>query len=78
MSLLKQDIIWKKWINNYNTTILLELDNNNNKKYKIKIIYKGEIYLKESDNGYLPDLYLLVFLKSYLEEKNTMKSVSAI
>lgn len=41
--LLKQNIINKNWINKN----VIDFDDNNNKKYKIKAIYNSIIYEKE-------------------------------
>ena len=54
-----------------------EFDTDNNKKYKLKTIKDGTVYVKKTED-YLLELYYLVFWKSYLEEKNTWESFSAI
>lgn len=58
MSVLEQDIIKKRQVNNI--TARLVLDKRDNEKYEIKAICNIEVYTKESDSGYLLDLYYLV------------------
>lgn len=58
-------------MNNNNTTAQLELDKDNNKKYKLKAIHDSEIYAKKLDSSHLLGFYNLVFWKSYLKEKKT-------
>ena len=51
MSLLKQNTIKKKRVNENNIT---ELDvSNNDNKYKVKAIYVSVVYTKKSESGYL-------------------------
>lgn len=51
---------------------LIDFDVNNNEsgKYKVEVICKSAVYIKESNSGYLPEMYYLVFLTLYLEKKN--------
>lgn len=66
MSLLKQNIIRKSLIIKKK---LLKLKLNNDKKYKVKIIWDSKIYInKVIDN--LPSLYYLIFWNSYIKSKN--------
>lgn len=51
---------------------------NENEKYKIKVICDNVVYARESKSGHLPKLYYLVSYKKYLEEENTWKSTLAI
>lgn len=46
-------------------------DNDNGKKYKVKVICDSKVYTKKSDNGYLPNLNYLDSWKRYSEEENT-------
>lgn len=45
---------------------LIKLDKSNNKKYKVKVICKSEVYIRELE-GHLSSFYYLVSWKSYLE-----------
>lgn len=50
---------------------MIELNiGNDNKEYKIEKIWDNTVYTRESVS-YLLELYYLVFLKKYLEEKST-------
>ena len=74
MLLLKQDITRQGQMET-----AIELDENNNKEYKVKAICDNEVYVKESDNSYhLSDLYYLVLRKNYPEEENTWEPILAI
>ena len=66
MSLLEQIITRKEQVKE-NAIKLVELDisNNYNKEYKVEIIWNSAVYTKKLTN-YLPELYYLVFWKSYL------------
>lgn len=55
MSLLDQNTALKGQVE-----ISRELNKGNSKESKFKAIYDSEIYVKESDNFYLPDPYDLV------------------
>ena len=55
MSVLKQDITKKGWINNFG----LKFEAGNNKKYKVKAIQNSVVYAKEVGK-YLLGLYYLV------------------
>lgn len=59
-------------------TFLLELEEGNNKEYKVEVICYSKVYAKKSDSNYLLSLYYCVSKKNYLEEVNTWKSVLAI
>ena len=54
-----------------------EFDAGDNKEYKVKVIINSTIYVKEAQ-GYLPDLYYLVFWKCYLEEASTWEPSSTV
>ena len=60
MSLLEQNTIKKKQINELFPEPELEFDISNNKKYKIETIKNSIIYIKKTER-YLPNLYYLVF-----------------
>ena len=70
VSLLKQDTIRKRWVDDENTA---ELDAGDNKsgKYKVEAIRNSEVYARGSESGHLLGLYYLVLWKRYPEEKNT-------
>ena len=68
MSLLEQDTIQKKWVDENDVTEL-DAGNNKSKKYKVEAICDSAVYARKSV-GHLPGLYYLVFWKAYLEEKN--------
>ena len=67
MSLLKQDTIRKRWVDED----AMELDTGDNKggEYKMEAICNITVYMKKLV-GYLPGLYYLVSWESYLEEEN--------
>ncbi len=71
MSLLEQDTIRKRRVNN---TVLSELKKEfkpkDNKEYKVEAIIDSMVYSKEANNQ-IPSVYYLVLWKSYLEKKNT-------
>ena len=52
-----------------------EFDTGNNKKYEVEAIIDSNMYAKKK---HLPDLYYLVFWKSYPKENNTWKPSSAV
>ena len=56
MLLLKKDITKKRQVDKKITKLNL----NNNKKYKIKVIWNSVIYTKKSVLSHLPELYYLV------------------
>ena len=60
MSLLEQDIIRKKWVDE-KIVKQLEFENGgDNKEYKIEGICNSTVYAKESKAGYLLSHYYLV------------------
>ena len=59
VSLLKQDIIKKGWINKFSVT---EFEVGNDKEYEIEAIQDNAIYAKKTDK-HLPKLYYLVLKK---------------
>ena len=75
MSLLEQDITKKEWVDKKVTE--LDFESDNSEEYKVKVIWDSAVYAKES-KGHLPMLYYLVVWKSYPEEENIWKCVSAI
>ena len=68
MSLLEQNTIKKKWVDDENVSKLNV--GNESGEYEVEAIRDSAIYAKEVD-GDLPGLYYLVTWKGYLEEKNT-------
>ena len=66
MSLLQQDIIRKEQVDK--NVMELEFDVSNNEKYKVKTIWKGAVYTKESKD-YLPSFYYLIALKGLSSKK---------
>ena len=53
-----------------NNVTKFDVGDNDSGKYKLKAICNSTIYIKKLAD-YLPELYYLVFSKSYLEEENT-------
>ena len=51
---------------------------NENRKYKVEAIWDSEVYIKELEWGYLPDLYYLVSWKEYPKEENTWEPVLTV
>ena len=70
MSLLEQDTTKKRWMSELFPEPEPEFDVGNNKDYEVKAIINSAVYAKEAER-HLPDLYYLVFWKSYPEEKST-------
>ena len=66
MLVLKQNIIRKEQIN-VNT---MEFNINNNKKYKIEVIWNSILYAKELVSNNLLALFYLILWKKYLNKKN--------
>ena len=67
MSLLEKNTTKKGQIDE--NMIELDIDNNDNREYKVEAMWDSTIYTWESESGYLLRLYYLVFWKKYLEEK---------
>ena len=74
MSLLEQDNMRRRWVDN----TLLELDKElefevgDNKEYEVKTIIDRVVYGKLVNNSnQMPSLYYLVLRKGDLKEKNT-------
>ena len=44
----------------------------------MEIIWYSAVYIRESKSSHLSKFYYLVFLESYLEEKNTFEPYSAV
>ena len=56
-----------------------ELDaGDNSGEYKMEAIWDSAVHARESESGYLPSLYYLVFWKSYPEEENTWEPALAV
>ena len=70
ISPLEQDNTKKKWMNEF--TELPEFETDDDKEYKVEVIWESTVYAKKVDR-YLPRLYYLVVWKGYLKEKNTWK-----
>ena len=70
VSLLEQDITRKGQVDK-NNAAELDVCDNESKEYEVEAIWNSAVYTKESESGYLPGLYYLVFWKGYLEKKNT-------
>ena len=69
MSLLEQDIIGKRRVDDENAA---ELDaGNKSGEYKVEAIRDSVVYARESEASHLSGLYYLLLWKRYLEEKNT-------
>ncbi len=81
MSLLKQDTIRNKRVNQSNINALLKpekkFEAGNNKKYKVKSIVNSTVYDKEAESQ-LSSLYYLVLWKGYLEEENIWELLTVI
>lgn len=61
MSLLKQNITKKRQVDKNTTTKLKFEAGNNNEEYKVEKICNNVVFRKESNAGYLPRLYYLIF-----------------
>ena len=66
MLLLEQNITRKGRVDE-NVT---EFKASNDKQYKVEGIWDSAVYAKESAASHLLELYYLISLKSYFEEKN--------
>ena len=55
-----------------------ELDTDNKGEYELEAIRDSAVYTRESESGYLPDLYYHVSWKRYPEEENTWEPASAV
>lgn len=69
MSLLEQNTIKKKKVNKL-LDIESELDEGENKKYRVEVIKVSVIYAIAAISGQLLGLYYLVSLKNYSEDKS--------
>ena len=67
ISLLEQDITKKRRVDENVTK--LDASKDDSEEYKVEVIWKNEVYIRESE-GYPPRLYYLVSYKRYLEEEN--------
>ena len=52
----------------------LDIGNLENKKYKMKSLYNSTIYIKESESGYLSELYYLVLLKKIFRRRKYLEA----
>ena len=66
MLLLKQNTTRKKRVDK--NIIKLNFNIRNSQKYKVKAILNSILYKKELKINYLPKLYYLIFLISYLKK----------
>lgn len=67
MSLLEQDSNKKKQVNK--NVIKLDVGNNKNKEYKVKVICNNATYRKESKLDHLLEAYYFMSWNNYPEEK---------
>lgn len=58
-------------MNKYNISAQLKQDEGDSKKYEIEVICNNEVYTNKMNSSHLPDLYYIIFQKSYLEKENT-------
>ena len=56
----------------------LDININENGKYKVKITQYSAVYIKKLKSGHFLGLYFLVSWKGYLEEENTWKPYSVV
>lgn len=76
MSLLVPDITRKRQVDK--TTSRSKFENgDNDKEYKVEIIYDIVVYIQKSED-HLSGLYHSIFWKDYLEEKTTWKPTLTI
>ncbi len=81
MSLLKQDTIKKKQVDNALQELEkdLEFEAGGNKEYEVKVIIDSMVYGQQvNGNNQMLDLYYLILWKSYLEEKNIWELLSTV
>ena len=69
MSLLEKDTTRKERVDE--NVIELDIGDDNSREYKVEAIWDSTVYKRESELNYLLGLYYRLFLKRYLEEKNT-------
>ena len=50
----------------------------NSGEYEVEIIWDSTVDVRESELGYLPDLYYLVLWKRYPKEENTCEPALAV
>ena len=56
----------------------IDAGNEDSKEYKVEAIRDSTVYANKSESGHLPGFYYLVAWKSYPEEENTWKLLSAV
>ena len=56
MSLLKQDTSKKEWVDEKVKQMEFDNSNNDSREYKVKAIWDGAVYAKDSKSGHLPGL----------------------
>lgn len=49
--------------------INFDVDNNEGRKYKIKIIWNSMVYIRESEIGHLSGFYYLILLKNIFKRR---------
>ena len=76
VSLLKQDITRKEWVDK--RVKELELEAGNSEEYEVGAIWDSAVHASKSESGQLPGLYYLVAWKGYPEEENTSKPSFAV
>ena len=77
MSLLEQDTIRKKRMNELFPELKPEFDTSNNKKYKVEAIRDSTVYAKKAKR-YLSGLYYLVSWKNYPKKEKTWELFFAV
>ena len=70
MSLLKYDTTMKRRVDKKIAEQLEFETSGNNKEYKVENICDSAVYARESEAGYLTNLYYLVFWKDYPKDES--------
>ena len=71
VSLLEEDIIRKKQVDEEVRQMEFDIGDNESREYKVESIRDSVVYTRESESGHLSGLSCLVLWKGYPEEKNT-------